>query len=82
MSLVNLLGQRRQSRRILTARTCPPIIRAVLRSTERVRLVCDNGKEVWRVDSGDYMREDAVLRLVGAGVLIAQTLVPELEFPE
>ena len=46
-------------------------LEAVLRSTERVRLVRDNGKEVWRVDSGDYMRKDTVLRLFGAGVLVA-----------
>ena len=46
-------------------------LEAVLRSTEQVRLVRDNGKEVWRVDSGEYMRKDTVLRLFGAGMLVA-----------
>lgn len=46
-------------------------LEAVLQSTEQVRLVRDNSKEVWRVDSGDYMRRDTVSRLVGAGVLVA-----------
>ena len=46
-------------------------LEAVLRSTKWVCLVRDNGKEVWRIDSGDYMRKDTVRRLAGAGVLVA-----------
>lgn len=46
-------------------------LEAVLSSTLEVRLERINGKDVWRIDSGDHMRKDTVLRLVGAGVLVA-----------
>lgn len=44
-------------------------LEAVLRSTKTVRLDKSNGKLVWRVDSGEAMRRDTVLRLFSAGVL-------------
>ena len=48
-------------------------LETVLRSTELVRLVRINGKEVWRIDSGEPMRKDTVNRLVDARMLVAAT---------
>ena len=45
-------------------------LEAVLRSTKNVRLDKSNSKLVWRVDNGDPMRKDTVLRLFDAGLLV------------
>ena len=47
-------------------------LEAVLRSTKTVCLDKSNGKLVWRVDNGDPMRKDTVLRLFDAGVLLGK----------
>ena len=43
----------------------------VLTQTKAVRLDVNNGKTVWRIDDGQPMRKNTVLRLYGAGVLAA-----------